>query len=153
VFKHCADSFRLYLGGLTTIQGLGLFSPNRKCCIEQIYMDSNPQVPANSDRVQTVAAAIDFLTGLPPAGPFHFQCSIEPGTTLSTHDDCECHIRAADADEIWRVVDAVQPATHAATLRAKLEANPTAYLVCEPDGSIAVYANFDAFRASNGGLA
>lgn len=101
VFKPCGDSFRLYLGGLTTVEGLGLFSPNATCRIDHTYMDCDPQVPADSDRVQTVAAAIDFLTGLTPADPDDFQCSIEPGTTLSSHDDCECHIRTASPNEIW----------------------------------------------------
>lgn len=150
VFKRRDDGFRLYLGGLTTVEGLGLFSPNAGCRIEHIYMDCDPEVPADSDCVQTVAAAIDFLTELTPADPYDFQCSIEPGTELSSHDDYGCHIRAANADEIWRLVNAVQPATHAATLRAKLEANPGAYLVCEPNGAISTYADFDAFLlASN----
>ena len=136
--KHC-----LYLGDYTTAEGLGLVDPSSQIRIRHIYADTVPVLPDHLVAPQSVEATIRFIDATHSI--VDFDCSINSGTTLSSHDDCECHFQFLDQDSCEQALRRAVPSEAAATLWRELLANRGTYVTIDQHLVVTKYRTFDDY--------
>lgn len=138
--KHC-----LYLGDYTTSEGLRLVPVDSQIRVRHIYADTIPELPdhlSGPQSIDTTVGCIDAIHSI-----VDFECAINAGTTLSSHDDCECHFQFVDRDSCEDVLRCAVSPTVADTLWNALLTNRGKYVTIDDRLVVGSYDTFDDYLA------
>ena len=133
----------LYLGDYTTSEGLGLAPPNSEVRIRHIYADTVPVLPDHLAGPQSVETTVQFVDAVHSI--VDFECSINNGTTLSSHDDCECHFEFPEQGSCEQALRRAVPSELAATLWRELVAHHGKYVTIDEHLVVTRYTTFDEY--------
>ncbi len=133
----------LYLGDYTTSEGLGLAPPNSEVRIRHIYADSVPVLPDHLAGPQSVETTLQFVDAV--HSMVDFECSINNGITLSSHDDSECHFQFPDQISCEKALRCALPLRMADTLWGELLANRGRYVTIDTRLVVTAYNTFDDY--------
>ncbi len=139
--KHC-----LYFGDYTTAEGLGLAPPDSQIRIRHIYADTVPALPDHLAGPQSVETTVHFIDTAHSL--VDFECSIDSGTTLSSHDDCECHFEFLDQGSCEKALRCAVPPELADTLWCELLANRGKYVTIDDHLVVTTYSTFDDYSTT-----
>ena len=147
LFDQRDDCYRMYLGGLSTIDGLTLVPRDGVVTNFKLYCDGNSI--HNDAEIDTVAAAIEYLKNLAShVDPVDCSCDINGGLSLSTHDDCECSFRSQTVDELKVLAVNATSMISNRSMWETLRTYAGHYVVFQKDGTFETYPDFDALVAS-----
>jgi hypothetical protein len=141
--KYC-----LYLGDYTTVDGLRLLPVQSQIQIRHVYAVSVPAVPERFTTLQPVKAVCEFLKQIPSI--VDFDCSIAGESTLSSHDDCECHFEFDDAAFCKETLRRAVKAEIADELWKTLLAHPGWYVKVSED-TMLTFRSFDDYLGAQQG--
>ena len=128
-YEERDEGFQLYLGGVSTIAGLALFPPDADVTQVEYYADAEFDSPSAIEAGFN-ATIIEHLSKIPThITVFDFSCSVAPGFAFSTHDDCECHIKAPSKECARGIVGAVASPENFERLWEVLDSNHGSYVV------------------------
>jgi hypothetical protein len=151
LFDQRDGLYRLYLGGLTTVDGLRLFPSTTVVSQRKLYTDADASAYF-PPQTGTIADTIEHLSAIPKhIGLVDFSCSIAGEVEFSTHDDCECHFEAPDLTQIQNLIDALPVTDRKIGLADILKSHPGCYIVLDGVGSFFAYPDFDSLLASQNG--
>ena len=139
--KHC-----LYLGDCTTSEGLSLVPIDSRILIRHIYADTVSVLPEHLSGPQTVETTCQFIDATHSI--VDFECSINTGIALSSHDDCECHFQFNDRDCCEKTLRSAVPTEMADELWKALLANRGQYVTIDEDLVVTTYDTFDEYLAT-----
>ncbi len=139
--KHC-----LYFGDYKTSEGLRLAPVGSQILIRHIYADTMPELPDHLAGPQSIDTTVGFIDAIHSI--VDFECEINAGTTLSSHDDCECHFQFVDRDGCENVLRCAVSLTVADTLWIALLENRGKYLTIDDHLVVSTYDTFDDYLAT-----
>ena len=136
----------LYLGDYTTSEGLRLVPVDSQILLRHIYADGAPELPDHFARPQSIDTTVGFIDTIHSI--VDFECAIDAGATLSSHDDCECHFRFVDRDCCENVLRCAVSPKVADTLWNLLLTNHGKYLTIDDRLVVATYDTFEDYLAT-----
>jgi len=143
--------FRLYLGGVSTLDGLKLFPLSADVTEIVYYTDAEFDHPLPMHGA-TTAALIEHIAAIPGhIGFVDFSCVIESDCMFATHDDCECHFKTPSEDRVRILVNRVTLPEFCDRLWSILNLNRGCYVVIDAKGQSQAYPDFDALLESRNG--
>jgi len=136
--RHC-----LYLGDYATSDGLSLVPNDSRIQIRHIYADTVPVLPDCLTGEQTVETTLDFINATHSI--VDFECSINSGMALSSHDDCECHFRFDNRDSCEETLRRAVTTDMGDKLWKAMFANRGQYVTIDKDLVVTKYGTFDEY--------
>lgn len=151
LYKEAPDGYTLYLGEVSTAQGLALIEPSRRATVvrfgatnyEGYSWGTEEQLPA----LHSVGEVRSFLETDEVLGLVDFEAEIEGIGRLSSHDDAECNFNFTDRAALMAVMQKTVPASYSGMVINTLLSNPGIYITCSESGHISKYASFDEYLA------
>ncbi len=146
----------LYVGELTTAQGLALFDPAAPVAIRSFGATSYKHHGwATEKDLPAFASVLDLRQFLEREGAglglIEFEIEVDGSHQLGTHDDAECHFSFADRESLMATLKRVVPAEYEGLVINALLKNPGMYIACSETGALRKYASFKAYLAAEGG--
>jgi len=151
VFRYevAREGFGLYLGELSTTEGLGLFAPSTPLKLVRFGATGYARLGWATEKelppLPTAGAMRDFLTENEPIGLIELEAVLGDGVLLSSHDDGECHFRFHDRAEMMDVLLKTAPMSHHGRAVHAILAAQGLYVTIDPDGVVTTFASFDAY--------
>lgn len=153
LYKVSGNQHELYLGGYSTLEGIGLF--DKEACIQihesgatnyQRYgWATEKEIPT----MQTIAELLRFLEKETCLGLVTFRAEIISQGSLSSHDDAECHICLSSKQQLFKMIKHVSPQVYQDKLLAALIQHPEIYLTLDEEGIIHKYHSFEQYLQAN----
>lgn len=152
-YDEGADGFGLYLGEISTADGLALFQPSTSITILEFGATGYERVGwatvQDLPPLRTAGEARAFLDAHEALGLIDFEARLGDDVTISSHDDGECHLRFRDRKALIEVLQQLVPEAHAGRVMHAVLTSQGRYVVCDPQGTITTFATFEAYLASS----
>ena len=150
LIKRVAEQYRLYLGQFSTLQGFRLLNP--ECSLQITEFTEGTTAPEESlERVRglrTVAGAVKFFSNeANHIEMIDMSCLVDEKTSLSTHDDGECHFLFPDVDMLTGVLRQCVPPEGLDQLLSQLRSNEGKYLSVDENHAVRAFKSFDEYLA------
>lgn len=152
-YEERTEGFRLYLGEVSTAEGLALFEESTAITIVRFgatgYACFDWATEADLPPLPTVGAVRGFIAeNDTDLGLIDFEAQLGSDVSLSSHDDGECSLLFRERPAILVMLRRVVPPVHAEPVIQALLTNPGHYVTCDSTGIIGVFTTFEAYLAS-----
>jgi hypothetical protein len=147
LYNQTGDGLQLYVGPLTTAEGLALLDPTSAVTIREFgatsYQHHGFATEKDLPALPTVGELRSFLEA--DVGLITFSAAIEGGIALSSHDDGECHFEVPSRATLMALMQKVVPPACSGLVINALLTHPGLYVACGEDGAILKFPTFDAY--------
>ncbi len=142
--------YHLYVGDLSTAQGLALLDPSASVTITTFGATSFKHYGWATEKELPAFAIVqdlrEFLEGEgADIGIIELEADIGDDCELRTHDDGECHFIFASKPALMATLKQVVPPAYEGLVIHALLQNPGLYVTCDEAGVLRKYATFDAY--------
>ena len=149
LYKENNDTYQIYLGGVSTLQGLSFFAEENVLSVvefgatlyKQYGWASEKEIPS----LKTIKDTISFLTTEDDIGLIDFKAEILGIGTISSHDDGECNFNLIKKQECLNILRTTIPQQHRDMLINKLLNNQGCYFSLSDSGIVQQYRTFDEY--------
>ena len=148
-YKETITGVELYLGELTTLNGLYCLDPRYEACITSFGASSFQSFGWATEKelpeLKTVADITSFFESEGEIGLIEFEATIQDVGILSSHNDRECHFKFTEAKQYLSILKKAAPLEYAMLIFNKLIENPNCYLKFDEFGTMTKYQSFQKY--------
>lgn len=150
LYSSAQGRHSLYVGGLSTAEGLTLFPPQEPVSIVRFGAKNYKNYGwASEEHLPQLTSAQELMTFLTSGelGLVEFEATIGGNSSVSSHDDSECNFTFACRPMLIAAIQAFAPQSGSGALLNALLSSPETYIRCAESGQIQSFKSFDEYLA------
>ena len=153
-YRNTDNGHELYLGGLTTMEGLSFFDETTSINMLEFGATQYQKLGWATERdipeLTSINQLLSFLDSQENIGLAAFKVELSGIGSMSTHDDVECHFLLHTRNACMRLLGSCISPQHRDKLINKLLTNQGCYLSCSETGVVRKFESFKEYLDRNG---
>ena len=153
LYKEYDSKFELYIGNLSTIDGLMLFKGNEEIQLKEFgatnYKTFGWTTQNDLPEFKVINDLILFFQMESDVGLIEFEIEFKNEDTFSSHDDGECKLVLNSKEKIFDIIRNVSPLIYQDKILSALVQNQNKYITIDKRGNIQIFFSFEDYIKSN----
>jgi hypothetical protein len=150
-YKEYDSKCELYVGNLSTIDGLMLFKGNEEIQLKTFgatnYKTFGWTTENDLPQFKIINDLILFFQQEPDVGLIEFD--FKNGDRFSSHDDGECKLVLNSKEKIFNIIRNISPLIYQDKVLSSLMQNQEKYITIDKKGDIKIFFSFEDYLKSN----
>lgn len=153
LYKEYDSRFELYIGNLSTIDGLMLFKGNERVQLKTFgatnYKTFGWTTQNDLPEFKVINDLILFFQRESDVGLIEFEIEFKNEDRFSSHDDGECKLVLNSKEKIFDIIRNVSPLIYQDKILSTLVQNQNKYITIDKKGNIQIFFSFEDYIKSN----